>query len=96
MALHKALPLKSASLKKKMTTEVSLQLTTALTSLKETLGAKKFDKRVRKAAKLLTSGIKDPETTTPAVKQVPAKKASPRKTVKPAKKIAKAKQAKKH
>ena len=90
MAVNTPLPLKNASLKKQMMSEVSQQLTTALSRLKDALGAKKFDKRVRKAAKMLTSGIKDPEPTKPTVKKTPAKRAAPKKVLKtPAKKATK-------
>ncbi|MES2892662.1 MAG: hypothetical protein V4725_11630 [Bacteroidota bacterium] len=92
MALNKTTPVKSNSLKKKMMTEVSIQLSTSLTSLKEALGSKKFDKRIKKAAKLLTSGIKDPEPTKAPVKKAPLKKASLKKA--PLKKAAAKKQAK--
>lgn len=74
--------------------EIALQLSQALTSLKDRLGEKKFDKRIRKAAKLLGEGIKSttPVTGTtikPASKRLkeadakittPAKKAAPKKT----------------
>jgi hypothetical protein len=59
MAANKTIPATQSSLKKKMVNEVSLQLKTALPKLKELIGEKKFDKRIRKAAKLLTTGIKD-------------------------------------
>jgi hypothetical protein len=90
MAVNTPLALKNASLKKQMMTEVSQQLSTALTRLKEALGAKKFDKRVRKAAKLLTSGIKDPQPAKPTIKKASAKKTAPKKVLKtPAKKVTK-------
>lgn len=38
--------------------EIAAQLITALPSLKEILGEKKFERRVKKAAKQLTAGIK--------------------------------------
>ncbi|MEP7141937.1 MAG: hypothetical protein ABI707_03650 [Ferruginibacter sp.] len=38
--------------------EIVLQLTQALPALKESLGEKKFEKRIKKAAKLLSEGIK--------------------------------------
>ena len=87
MAVNTPLPLKNASVKKQMMSEVSQQLTTALTRLKDALGAKKFDKRVRKAAKLLTSGIKDAQPTKSTVKKASAKRTAPKKVLKtPAKK----------
>ena len=90
MAVNTPLPAKNASLKKQMMSEVSQQLSTALTRLKDALGAKKFDKRVRKAAKLLTSGIKDPQPAKPTVRKSPAKRTAPKKVLKtPAKKVTK-------
>jgi len=38
--------------------EITLQLSQALPALKESLGEKKFEKRLKKAAKLLSEGIK--------------------------------------
>jgi hypothetical protein len=46
------------------------QLQTALTGLKDQIGEKKFEKRIKKAAKLLVAGFKD----TPEKKKVPALK----------------------
>ena len=51
--------------KKDARKEVSEQLANALGNLKETLGAKKFERRIKKAARLLTAGIK----TKPAKKE---------------------------
>lgn len=67
--------------------EITLQLMTSLSSLKESLGDKKFEKRVKKAARLLTSGIsKTSPAEKPASKKVPVKKvtkkASPKKVTK--------------
>ncbi|MCW3091994.1 MAG: hypothetical protein JWP81_3063 [Ferruginibacter sp.] len=41
-----------------MVHEISAQIALALPGLKERLGEKKFDKRIKKAVKLLTEGIK--------------------------------------
>lgn len=49
---------KSATPKKIARTAVSQQLANTLTDLKEALGEKKFERRIRKAARLLTAGIK--------------------------------------
>ncbi|WP_276481419.1 hypothetical protein [Paraflavitalea pollutisoli] len=49
---------KPLSKKKETRAAVSEQLTTTLTDLKETLGQKKFARRIKKAARLLTEGIK--------------------------------------
>jgi HD-like signal output (HDOD) protein len=51
--------------KKETRKEIGLQLATALNNLKETLGEKKFERRIKKAARLLTAGIK----TKPAKKE---------------------------
>ncbi len=69
---------------KKNTTEredifdkISAQLHKALQNLKEQLGEKKFEKRVKKAAKLLVEGIKETHTEKKAVspkKIIPTKK----------------------
>lgn len=50
---------KQTSYKKLTRKEISLQLANALNNLKETLGEKKFERRIKKAARLLTAGIKD-------------------------------------
>ncbi|MEP7109543.1 MAG: hypothetical protein ABI760_16235 [Ferruginibacter sp.] len=55
--------------------EIGLQLSQALPSLKESLGEKKFEKRVRKAAKLLCEGIKPADTEKAPVTKIPAGKA---------------------
>jgi hypothetical protein len=47
-----------ASGKKSARKEISIQLTSVLNNLKETLGEKKFERRIKKAARLLTAGIK--------------------------------------
>ncbi|MDN3656715.1 hypothetical protein QWZ08_13805 [Ferruginibacter paludis] len=59
------------------------QLQTALTGLKEQIGEKKFEKRIKKAAKLLVAGFKDtPEKKTmPAVKKVHLSVKKPTKAV---------------
>ena len=44
--------------KKSTRKEISVQLTNVLNNLKETLGEKKFERRIKKAARLLTAGIK--------------------------------------
>lgn len=49
---------KPLSKKKETRAAISEQLTTTLTDLKETLGQKKFARRIKKAARLLTEGIK--------------------------------------
>ena len=68
------------------------QLTNALPALKEAIGDKKFEKRIRKAAKLLTEGIKNNEPEKePKVKAiVPKKELVKPKVVAPTKKATKA------
>jgi hypothetical protein len=64
---------------------VTEQLNTSLTSLKAELGEKKFEKRIKKAAKKLVAGIKktQPKKAVNKIKKViPVKN----KTAKPAKK----------
>ena len=50
---------KTISLKKEIYDQLTGQLSTSLPSIKELLGEKKFESRVKKAAKLLSEGIKD-------------------------------------
>jgi hypothetical protein len=71
---------------------VTDQLNSSLTSLKEHLGEKKFEKRIKKAVKILVSGIKKTaakKTANTVVKANPVKKkaakhASKKKTAKQA------------
>jgi hypothetical protein len=58
MSTSKKAEAQQATGKKSARKEVSLQLTSALNDLKETLGEKKFERRIKKAARLLTAGIK--------------------------------------
>ena len=64
------------SAKEKMLKEVVEQLTKGLVFLKDSLGQKKFDKRIRKAGKLLVDGIK------PIAEKKPAAKATLPKAIK--------------
>jgi len=50
---------KPISLKKETYRQLNSQLTVSLSWLKELLGEKKFDSRVKKAARLLSDGIKE-------------------------------------
>ena len=68
---------KKISFKKKLQQEITATLHSSLTGLKEILGEKKFDDRIRKAAKLLSEGVK--ETGTQKVKK-DNKKTSKKKT----------------
>jgi hypothetical protein len=75
------------------------QLQNALPDLKEQLGEKKFEKRIKKAAKLLIAGFKKTpvkkvvpdakKVTTPAKKTTPAPKKAIAPAKKPVKKVAK-------
>jgi hypothetical protein len=47
--------------------KITAQLLSGLTSLKEQLGDKKYEKRIKKAAKLLVEGIKKTSAKKPAV-----------------------------
>lgn len=72
------------SLEKTTFNEIIPLLTKALERLKVTLGEKKFEKRIRKAAKLLTGGIKPAVTKKPAAEKSTTKsrvkKSSPKKS----------------
>jgi hypothetical protein len=76
-------------------TVIITQLQTALPGLKEQLGEKKFEKRIKKAAKLLIAGFKKTSVKkeNPAAKKVipVAKKPAPalKKAISPAKKSVK-------
>ena len=59
MAKTKLKSTKSISLKKEINQQLTAQLTTSLPALKEILGEKKFENRIKKAAKLLSDGIKE-------------------------------------
>ncbi len=95
---------KKESAKDSMLKEVVDQLTIALPALKEKIGDKKFEKRVKKAAKLLTEGIKNTvsetevKTKAAVAKKAPVKSKAPAsvksKVVAPAKKVSKAAPAK--
>jgi hypothetical protein len=56
--------------KEKMVTAITGQLKAALPGLKDHLGEKKFEKRIKKAALMLVEGIK----ITPVKKVIPAAK----------------------
>ena len=81
---------KKATTKKTLLLEVLLQISSAVVALREKLGEKKFDKRVKKAAKLLIEGIKETApkkvaktkvVSTPIVPNPSKKAASPKKKV---------------
>jgi len=68
---------KKVSFKKKLQQQITATLDSSLSGLKDILGQKKFDSRIRKAAKLLSEGIK--ENATQKVKK-DNKKTSKKKT----------------
>ncbi len=76
MAKSKPKAVKSISLKKEISQQLTAQLTTSLPGLKEILGDKKFENRIKKAAKLLSDGIKEkvPEIIKEEKKKVNKKK----------------------
>ncbi|MEO6720487.1 MAG: hypothetical protein ABIN67_08970 [Ferruginibacter sp.] len=75
---------KKISQKEAMINEVTVQLSASLQNLKTELGEKKFEKRTRKAAKLLVEGIKFNTPGKPAAKKSPTKKSPIKKVAKPA------------
>ena len=64
------------SLKKEINQQLTIQLTNSLPRLKEILGEKKFESRIKKAAKLLSDGVKEkaPEIIKEKKKKVSKKK----------------------
>jgi len=72
--------------------EITLQLSQALPAIKESLGEKKFGKRIKKAGKLLIKGIKPsvPKKTTSTKSTVAKPKVTKSKISLPVKKTAKA------
>lgn len=82
---------KIVSDKENLLQAVTEQLQTALPVLKEQLGEKKFEKRIKKAAKLLIAGIKKApaKKLTPVVKKIVPAKKKDAKVVKSVKVIAK-------
>ncbi|MFT3680529.1 MAG: hypothetical protein QM791_09675 [Ferruginibacter sp.] len=70
--------IKKDAAKKTLKEEIGAILMVSVASLKDKLGEKKFEKRIKKAAKLLTEGIKD---TSSKKKEAVKKKATKRKPV---------------
>ena len=58
MSKSKSQKNKMLSPKKELRQKITAQLQVALTDLKEKLGKKEFEGRIKKAARLLTAGIK--------------------------------------
>lgn len=76
MAKGKKKDNKPASLKKTTYNQLSIQLESSLTWLKDLLGEKKYATRVKKAAKILSDGIREkPEKKIKAEKGKSSKKA---------------------
>jgi hypothetical protein len=75
MPAKKTTTKKIASPKEILIKEITPLLTAAMAKLKETLGEKKFEKRVKKAAKFLVHGIKPVAAKKKAVKKRLLKKA---------------------
>ncbi len=70
---------KSPSSRKKFQQQIMDNLVSSLSGLKEILGEKKFGSRVKKAAKLLSEGIKEkaPKKIKPGKKKAGKKKTAP-------------------
>ncbi len=92
MSVKKIAAKKIASPKEMLIKEITPLLTAAMATLKEKLGEKKFEKRIKKAAKFLVHGIKPVAAKKKVVKKRLLKKAV-KKTAIPAvaKKVAKPK-----
>jgi len=58
MAKNKTKKIKSPSFRKVIRRQITDQLQSALIPLKDKMNEKKFERRIKKAAKLLTAGIK--------------------------------------
>lgn len=87
MSKQKVHSKKNETEREKFINEATLILSTSLVMLKDKLGEKKFEKRIRKAAKILVHGIKEEAPKMPSVtKKVAGIKKI---TVKPPKKVTK-------
>ena len=75
MPAKKTVTKKTASPKEMLIKEITPLLTATLAKLKETLGDKKFEKRIKKAAKFLVHGIKPVVAKKKVVKKRLLKKA---------------------
>lgn len=74
MIKKKSTEKKKQPVKKTASSEIIPVLTSALLSLKEKLGEKKFEKRIKKAAKMMTSGIKSVSSKIPVAKKKASRK----------------------
>lgn len=70
MAKSKPTAAKKVSVKKQARIDIAKQLTSSLAAFKDILGKKKFESRIKKAARLFSDGIK----ATPVKKTKTAKK----------------------
>jgi hypothetical protein len=89
---------KKSTPKKTLLLEVSLQISKSFPVLREKLGDKKFEKRVKKAAKILIEGIKETAPKKAAKTKVVLTPVAPtpsKKAATPKKKLVKAVEAKK-
>lgn len=75
---------KNTTSKKNLAAEITALITPSLAALKQSLGEKKFEKRLKKAVKLLTHGVKPPTEKKPAPKKPVAKKTAAKKSKKAA------------
>jgi hypothetical protein len=75
MPAKKSVTKKSSSSKEMLIKEITPLLTSAAASLKEALGEKKLEKRIKKAAKFLVHGIKPVVAKKKVVKKRLLKKA---------------------
>ena len=80
MIKKKPSPKEKPSLKQEMNDKITQLLSSSLDPLKESLGEKKFNKRIKKAARLLSGGVKGAADKATVVKK-PALKKDPSKPV---------------
>ena len=80
MIKKKLSPKEKTSLKQEINDQITELLSSSLNPLKENLGEKKFNKRVKKAARLLSGGVKATVDKT-AIAKKPAIKKEPTKTI---------------
>lgn len=83
MSVQKSAVKKNSSPKETLQNEITPLLAAALVSLKERLGEKKFNKRIKKATKILIHGVKPEQAKKEAVKKAPVEK-KVKKAAKPA------------
>ena len=74
MIKKKLSPKEKPSLKQEINYQITELLSSSLNPLKENLGEKKFNKRVKKAARLLSGGVKATADKTAIAKKLVIKK----------------------